>query len=257
MLEKRKNVKRKLLLLGAAIMLLLSACAGKSQAKEAKTPEECAEYAMERLKELDLKAFNQCSDNYVETYCNWIGIPREKEYRIFGELQQPGLKRGKRYRAKYELAKKIVERMSWEMGEVREEGEQAQIHLQITNRDMGNVAGELEIRILEDMTKSQGIGIGEMIRKAADATTASREMIAIIDELKEDEVCTMEVTLSAYREKGQWKIHVSEELVNAVMGNMMAETYSEDVEKRIEEQMERYVEKMEEWGDRVGEKWSD
>lgn len=254
MIERRKTIKKKLLLLCIAGLLASGGCAEEGRAKETQTPKECAEYAMESLKKLDLEAFNECSDNYVETYRNWIGIPREKEYRLFGELQQPGLKRGKRYKTNYELAKKIVEKMSWEIGEVREEGDKAQINLAITNRDMQNVAGELEIRILENMTESAGSGIGELVRNVSNGA-ANTELISIIDGLKEDEICTMEVTLQAYQEKGQWKIHVSQELVNGVMGNMMADTYSEDVEKRIEEQMEQYEDKMEEWGERVGEKW--
>lgn len=257
MIEKRETIKKKLLLLCIAGLLALGGCAEEGRAKETQTPKECAEYAMESLKKLDLEAFNECSDNYVETYRNWIGIPREKEYRLFGELQQPGLKRGKRYKTNYELAKKIVEKMSWEIEEVREEGDKAQIDLVITNRDMQNVTGELEIRILENMTESAGSGIGELIRNALNGAEIKSELISIIDGLKEDEICTMEVTLQAYQEKGQWKIHVSQELVNGVMGNMMADIYSEDVEKRIEEQMKRYEDKMEEWGERVGEKWSE
>ena len=103
-----------------------------------------------------------------------------------------------------------------------------------------------------------------MFREAVNMANAEEELLSIIDNLKEDEICTTEVTLLAYQEKGRWKIHVSEELVNGVMGNMMSETYSEDVENRIKEQMEQYEEKMEqymermeEWGDRVGERWLD
>lgn len=263
MIENRKRTKGKLLLLCIAGMLFLGACRSKNQAEEARTPKACVEYAMERLKELDLEAFNQYSDNYIGTYRNWLGIPREREYRIFGELQ-PGVKKGKRYRAKYELAQKIVEQMSWEIGEIREDGTYAQIELTITNKDMKNVGGELEIRMLKNMTESVEGGIGGMFREAVNMANAEEELLSIIDNLKEDEICTTEVTLLAYQEKGRWKIHVSEELVNGVMGNMMSETYSEDVENRIKEQMEQYEEKMEqymermeEWGDRVGERWLD
>ena len=47
---------------------------------------------MESVQVLDLDTFNKCTDNYVKTYKNWLGIPTEREYQIFNELQQPGIK---------------------------------------------------------------------------------------------------------------------------------------------------------------------
>ena len=46
---------------------------------------ETVQSTMESLKELDLERFNEYTDNYVETYHNWIGIPVEREYRVFVE----------------------------------------------------------------------------------------------------------------------------------------------------------------------------
>lgn len=64
---------------------------------------------MESLKDLDLEAFNGCTDNYVSTERNWIGIPVRREYKVFNELLQPGVETGKRYEVNYRLAEKIVE----------------------------------------------------------------------------------------------------------------------------------------------------
>lgn len=242
-----------LLMIMAAGLLLLGACARKDRGEGRDTPLEAAEYTMERLKALDLKAFNECTDNYVRTYYNWLGIPREREYRVFNELLQPGLVKGKWYESNHKLAEKIVEHMAWEIKDVRQEGEKAEIDMEITNIDMGDVLGQFEIHLLENMLGSTGTGMGRMMRSMADLAGSKEELLSIMDALDEEESCTTEVTVLAYREKGQWKLHVSEEFVNAFMGNMMVENYSEDVEQRIQEVMEQYEEKMEAWGEEIGE----
>ena len=100
----------------------LGACgmSGDAKGKGAGTPEEAMQCTMESLKELDLDAFNSYTDNYVETYYNWLGIPVEAEYRVFNELLQPGLKKGKRYRFHLQMAEKTVEGLEWEITDVRE-----------------------------------------------------------------------------------------------------------------------------------------
>ena len=62
--------------------LSLSACGAHAADKADRallTAQETADYTMESLKTLDLEQFNGCTDNYVETYYNWIGVPVEKE----------------------------------------------------------------------------------------------------------------------------------------------------------------------------------
>ena len=91
-----------MMLLGS---ITLSACGTHTTASANKallTAQDAAECTMARLKALDLEGFNECTDNYVETYYNWIGMPVEKEYRVFNELLQPGIKTGK-WKNKYEF----------------------------------------------------------------------------------------------------------------------------------------------------------
>ena len=108
-----RTSKMKVLFAAVLGSLLTGACGMSGRAetlvKDTETPEKAAQCAMESLGELDLETFNACTDNYVETYYNWLGIPVEAQYRIFNELLQPGRKTGKRYRFNLRMAEKIVE----------------------------------------------------------------------------------------------------------------------------------------------------
>lgn len=242
-----------MVVLGVVILLAL-ACAQKEQEAEWDTPEKAAWYMMERLKELDLAAFNTCTDNYVRTHHNWIGIATQKEYRVFNELLQPGIIKGKYYEANHRFAEKIVGHMEWEITDVRQEGEKAEIDLKISNINMQDVLGDYEIRILENMLESTGSGMGQLIRSMYDLTNGKQELLSIMEELDETELCVTDVTVLAYWDNDRWKIHLSEEFINAFMGNMIAEEYSGEIEQRIEKLMEEYEEKMDKWADEVEEK---
>lgn len=242
----------------AAGILSLCACGKKAEEKGKENLELVVSQTMESLKELELERFNECTDNYVSTQRNWIGIPVRKEYRVFNELLQPGFKGGKRYEANYKLAEKIVEHMAWEVKDIRQDGEKAEIDMEISNIDMQKVMGEYEIHLLENMLESEGIGIGQLVKDMADLANGQEDLINLMDTIGTQYVCTMEVTVFAYQNGGQWEIHISDEFINAFMGNMMAEDYPEDLERRINELLKQYEQKMEEWGDEAAEtveKW--
>lgn len=228
------------------------------QAKGAEALEETVECTMESLKELDLDTFNECTDNYVETYYNWLGIPTEREYRVFNELLQPGLKLGKHYRFNLAMAEKIVDNLEWEITDIREDGNQAEIDMEITNLDMADVAGNYEILLWENMIAAEGTGMWQMVSDIADLANGGEALLALMDE--QEDTCTMAVTVSAYQEDGCWKLHADDEFINAFMGNMNLGEYSEEVKGRLAELEEAYEEKMEAWGADFSnkvEKWAD
>ncbi len=257
--EKRKSKNRKIVKkavwLIALAALLLTACTGAKmeQGTQKDTPAEAADAMMENLKELDLAAFNACTDNYVRTYHNWIGIPTQREYRVFNELLQPGIVKGKRYKSNHQFAERIVEHMEWEIIDVRQEGERAEIDMRITNVDMGNVLGEYEISILESMMGAPGSGLGQMVGEMADLANEKEKLLSIMDDLDAADTWTTEVTVTANWEDGRWKMHVSEAFINAFMGNMLAEDYEEELESRIDDLMEEYEDKADEWADQFEE----
>lgn len=131
-----ESIRRIALLLGA--VLLLTACAGRTKEKGADAPGEMAEQVMHSVKGLDLETFNAYTDNYEGTGKNLIGFPVEKEYKVFGELLKPHMFENKRYKEKRRFAEKVVENLTWEIREVREEedGRKARIEMSITNKDI-------------------------------------------------------------------------------------------------------------------------
>lgn len=257
--NKRKVLKKRwgygfgILCLMAMWVLGLGGCAAKEACDRGSTPEQAAECAMESLKVLDMEAFNQCTDNYVSTQRNWIGIPVRREYRVFGELQQPGFRGGKKFGINRKLAEKIVEHMTWEVKDVRLNGERAEIDMEISNIDMQNAIGLHEIHILENMLESKGSGMGQLVKDMTDLVNGKEDLIDIMDALGTDHICTMQVTVSAYQLDEQWEVHVSDEFINAFMGNMMTGNYSPEIEERISELIDQNERKIEEWGEEIGE----
>ena len=253
--EKRKNAGagrvRAVVLLGISI-LFLCACAGRQEeagtaGTDRDTPEKAVAYTMEKLKELDMEAFNGCTDNYVRTYRNWLGFPTEREYRVFNELMDTDWKKGSRYEANYRLAEKSLERMNWEIKDVREETDRAEIDMEITNIDMMEVLGNYEVYQLEYMMNEGNPGIGQFVKGMLNLTNVREDLVMIMDALGEEDIRTVSVTVQAYKEEGQWKVHLSQEFIEAFMGYGDSEGYSEEMEQRIEELESRYEEEMEKW----------
>ncbi|MCX4352556.1 MAG: hypothetical protein OSJ60_13070 [Lachnospiraceae bacterium] len=253
--EKIRNKIWMILLLS---VLVLSGCGFQEKEGERETPEQVLCQTMESLKELDLEKFNEYTDNYVGAERNWIGVVTRREYKVFSELQQPGFKGGKWYEANYKFAEKIVEHMTWEIKDVRQNGEKAEIDMEISNIDMQKVMGEYEILILENMLESGGSGIGQLIRDMLDLANGKEDLINLMDDVSSEQVCRMEVAVDVYQIEGQWQVNISDDFINAFMGNIMAEKYPEELEERINELTQKYEKKMEEWGEKTAEdveKW--
>lgn len=241
-------MKKMKLFLALIMGLCLTACGGNAANKS--TPEAALENTMESLKALDLEAFNDHTDNYITTHRNWIGIPVQREYRVFNELMQPGLRGVKHYRWNKELAEKIVENLSWEIGEVREEGDEAQIDLTLSNKDLTDVTGVYSLNLMKGMIESEGIGLMHLAGEVYDLVNNGGDLCEIVDEMNQTRSFT--VTVQAKRENGKWVIHLSEDFINAIMGNLwggFSDGYSEEIEK----QLENLDSEMDRKADQIGE----
>ena len=249
---KRGSMKKSKTKIAVAVILgslLTEACGmngqGRAWAVGVGTPEDAVQCTMESLKALDLETFNACTDNYVETYYNWIGFPVETEYRVFNELPQPGSKRRKNYQFNLKMAEKTVEGLEWEITEVREKDGKAEIDMEITNLDMTDVTGYYEITILENMIAAEGLGMWQLMQDVMDLTNGGEELLAIMDTW--EDTCTIPVTVFAWQENGGWKLHVDDDFVNAFMGNLNRGTYSDEIEQRLAQLEEEYADKVAEW----------
>lgn len=246
-------MKRKIIAVLAASILLLCAC-GKTEASSPppSTPQETVECIMESIQNLDMETLNQYTDNYVQTYDNWIGIPVENEYRVFNELLQPRSKQSKRYLANYHLDQKIIEHLTWEITDVRENNDAAELDMIITNIDMAKVMEQYESQILENILENPGLGFVQFAADMAELTAGKNTLISIIDSLETSDLSIIQVTVSAYQDNGQWKVHLSQDFINAFLGNMFTNTYSENIEqhtthleKQIEQKAEKWIESIE------------
>lgn len=256
---KRKRMKAGIYGMMLLAVFSLSAC-GAHTADRAEedllTARDAAECTMKSLETLDLEQFNECTDNYVETYYNWIGLPVEMEYQVFNELLQPGTKTGKRkkkYEFNHKMAEKMMENLAWDIEAVKEDGDSAEITMEITNLNMADVMGKYEIFLLENMLGSPGAGLGQMIKDVSNIMDDEGGLLAIMESCDKDDICTLEVTVTAYRENGAWKIHLDDEFINAFMGNFNGTAYSEDVQKKLDELEKQQDEKLDEWAEKFAD----
>ncbi len=239
---------------GAVILLVISilflhACAAgqmgaETAGRECSTPEEAVETAMETLKGLDMKAFNACTDNHVGTHRGWLGFPVKEEYRVFDELMNT---KGKRYEANYNLAEKSLARMSWEIRDVKQKDDRAEVAMEITNIDMMKVLGKYEISELEYLANGGEFGAGQFLKGMLRMTNVIEDMAAIMDTLGEEDVITVSVTVRVYEESGQWKVHLDQKFIDALLGYGEAEKYPEEMQRRMEELTEQIEEGAEKW----------
>ncbi|MCI8986738.1 MAG: hypothetical protein HFI58_01745 [Lachnospiraceae bacterium] len=243
-------------------LALLSACGAVTDGdmERPHTAQETAACVMESLKELDLERFNACTDNYVGTYHSWIGIPVEREYRVFNELLQPGTrfrKAKKKYEFNHRLAERMTEHLTWEIGEVREEKDRAWIDMTITNLDMTNVMGKYELTLLGDMLAGEGVGIGQLFHDLVNIMDEEEGLLAVVEECDEEDLFTCQVTATAFLEDGRWRLHLDDAFINAFMGNINAEVYSEEIERKLEELERQYEEELDKWADAYADEISD
>ncbi|MDE7185229.1 MAG: hypothetical protein K2O40_12350 [Lachnospiraceae bacterium] len=234
--------------------LLLCACGqSKTPTLPPATPQAAVECTMESIKNLDLDTLNQYTDNYVQTYHNWLGVPIENEYRVFNELLQPRSKHSRRYQSAYKLDQKIMECLTWEITDVQTDQDTAALDMVITNIDMAKVLETYECQILENMLESPGFGFAQLTADMAELAVGKDTLISIlddsIDDLDPDDLISIRVTVLAFQDNGQWKIHLSDDLINAFSGNMYTDTYTENIEENAEKLGKQLEIKMEHWAE--------
>ena len=176
---------RKILIIFLFASCFLSGCQKKEMAAIPSSPQEAIELTMGSLKNLDITAFNQYTDNYVETHYNVLGGV-EVEYRTFNELLQYQSRRGKRYQSAYQLSQKITQNLTWEIEDVRENHDTAEIDMHITNADIGKALGRYEVKIMEDVLEGSGFGLAQLMTDMSELVSSKETLISIIDGLDDE-----------------------------------------------------------------------
>ena len=207
-----------------AAMVLVTACAGRTKALGTDSPQEAVESVMQSIKELDLETFNAYTDNYEGMSWNFIGFWVEKEYKVFQDLLQPRIFGSKRYEEKHRFAEKTVEGLTWEIGkaEEKEGGRKATLELTLTNKDIGEAIERYTMWVMEDAVNDAGFGVVPLVKNLSIAINeCDDDLIRFIDET--EEMRTVHVTVTAYEEGGKWKVHLTDEFINAFMGDIDSE----------------------------------
>lgn len=134
--------------------------------------------------------------------------------------------------------------LTWEITDVQTNEDTAALDMVLTNVDMAKVLEIYESQLLENMLESPGLGLAEL---AAGKDT----LIGIIDDVASDldsvGLSSIRVTVYAYQENGQWKIHLSHDFINAFSGNMYTDAYTENLEEKTSELEKQFEKKWENW----------
>ncbi len=219
---------------GIALILtsavLFTSCAGEVRKEGADTPKEAAEQVMSSVKELDLETFNAYTDNYEGACLKLFGFAVEKEYKVFQDLLNPHVFESRRYKEKRRFAKKVVENLTWEIDGVREEdgGKKASVRIKLTNKDMAEAVERYILWIVENTVNETGLGAAFVIKNISKVVNeCDDDLIRFIDET--EHTWTEDITVTAYKEDGVWKLHLTDEFINAFMGNIDSEEYEDGI----------------------------
>lgn len=228
----RRQKNHIFVILAAAV--LVSACAGRNvlvtagadrtKAGGTDSPQETAEKVMRSIQELDLETFNAYTDNYEGIGWTFTGFPVVKEYKVFQDLLQPRIFDSKRYEEKHRFAKKAVEGLTWEIRKAEEKdgGREAAVELTLTNKDLAGAMERYTMWVIEDAVNDAGSGAVSLIKNISLAINeCDDDLIRFIDETKE--MRSEDVTVTAYQEDGRWKLHLTDEFINAFMGDIESE----------------------------------
>lgn len=232
--DRKETYRGKIISVVLAVTILLTACAGRTKESkvEADTPREAAEKVMRSIKELDFRTFNAYTDNYEGTSRNFMGIPVEKEYKVFHELLKPHIFESRHYKENYRFARKVVEELNWEIGSVQEEdgGRKARIKMTLTNRDMAEAVDRYTMQLVEDVVNDAEMGAASIIRNIFFSVNQCEEdLIRFIDETENTR--TDKISVMAFKEDGVWKIKLTDEFINGFMGNFNDDVIDSDAEQ--------------------------
>ena len=134
------------------------------------------------------------------------------------------------------------------MIDIQDDGNSAEIKISVTNKNMADAGGNYAIQLIENMLESDGIGIGELAVNLWNLGDDQSSFIACIDAT--EQMCTMDVTVQIKKmDNGNWIVELSDEFINAFMGDIDSENYSEDIEKRLESLEDAYEDKIEKWAE--------
>jgi len=127
--------------------------------------------------------------------------------------------------------------------------------MHITNADIGKALGRYEVKIMEDVLEGSGFGLAQLMTDMSELVSSKETLISIIDGLDDEDIVSFDVTVLAYQENGQWKIHLSPEFINAFSGNMYDDDYSDEIEQRMTELEKQYENKLDDWAENFEEKF--
>lgn len=165
---------------------------------DASTPAGTVELALEAVKAVDIEAFNRLTDNIRKDGTSTTGMT------LFGD-ENSNLSEGDK-----KLAQELFRNLSWTVGAVTQSGDTATVALKITNADFTSVLG---VVVKEAMGQAFGTVSG-----GADSMDRMMELILAA---QKDAGITLEATAKVVKTGGVWKVHLDDNLVNAVCGNLL------------------------------------
>ena len=142
-----------------------------------------------------------------------------------------------------------MENLTWEITDVQTDKDTAALDMVITNINMAKVLEIYENQLLENMLESPGLGLAQFAADMAELAAGKDTLISIIDDMTNDwdngGLVSIRVTVSAYQDNGQWKIHLSQDSDQCLFGDMYTDTdHLEEKAAELEYELEK---KWENW----------
>lgn len=189
------------------------------------TPVGTIKAAFGALKELDIKKFNQYTDN-MQIKENGRKSSILFEENLAGEEK--------------ELAQRIVANLTYEIvGDAAVTGTTAKVRVKVSNSDYSKVMGIM----IADMFKAAAKN-GDMSLMEDDAVIL-KETLSLMDKANADEKRVgTELTVTLKKENGAWRIKLGEHLINAIVGRFFsgADDYLEKLIEEMQSSLQKSIE---------------
>lgn len=221
-------------IIGASLIcaVLVSGCTSNTIRQKAQTPEDAIHIAFTALKELDMETFNACTDNQ-----------KGEKYRLFSDLFK------QKSQTYLPLAKAIVSDLSWEINDIKENGNTAIANVTIYNKDFSNAIGNY---------------IADMIRYVEEQYSAGADLKVLVPNMIKDahkhpelllpylESCqqpySAEITITLTCTDDCWQIQLDDTLCDTLLGHAGFDSFSEDIDPIIEMTGEFLNNNLKRWG---------
>ncbi len=223
---------KRLIGLSLILVLFLTGCGGGEQSS-VQTPEDTINTAFTALKELDMDTFNACTNNKIAGGYRMLSD-------LFSKQEEEGY---------HQLAKAMVEHLSWEISSVETSEDTATASVTIHNKDFSEAIGMFLADLILKVNQNQkdGMNLSTLIRTTVEEAKNSPEStLPYLQNCKNE--FSVETTIHLKKIDSGWQIQLDESLCDSLTGHLGSKNFGDHVSAKVSATEELLRRNLERWG---------